>query len=118
MGKASRDKGKRGEREARDQVRELWSCPGCVRTAQVSGKYAGDLMGGPEGLHLEVKRYKRIVSYDWMIQASEDKAPEEVPVVLSKEDRGAWCLTIPLEDSVEFARRLLGHIHEQTNPLP
>ena len=117
MGKASREKGKRGEREARDQVKVLWNCPDCVRTAQVSGKFSSDLMGGPEGLHLEVTRYARVVSYGWMVQAIEDSAPGEVPVVLSKEDRGEWCLTIKLEDSVEFARRLLGHLHQQEDTL-
>lgn len=66
---------------------------------------------------MEVKRYKRIVSYDWLLQAIEDSAPEEVPVVLSKEDRGEWCLTVKLEDSVEFARRLLGHLHQQKDSL-
>lgn len=102
MGKASRDKGKVGEREARDQVRTHWNAPDCIRTAQVSGKFSGDLMGGPEGLHLEVKRYKRIVSTDFMKQAEEDASPGEIPVVLSREDRGDWLVTIKMKDSVEF----------------
>lgn len=106
MGLKSRDKGKRGEREARDQVRTLWNAPGCVRTAQVSGKYSGDLMGGPEGLHLEVKRYKRIVASDFMKQAIEDAAPGEIPVVLSREDGGDWLVTVRMKDSLEFAERI------------
>jgi hypothetical protein len=106
MGKASRDKGKRGEREARDQVKEHWNSPECVRTAQVSGKFSGDLMGGPKGLHLEVKRYRRIVSADFMKQAADDAQEGEVPVVLSREDGGDWLVTFRIQDTDELLRRL------------
>lgn len=106
MAKISRDKGKRGEREARDQVRNLWNAPDCVRTAQVSGKYAGDLMGGPAGIHIEVKRYKRIASTDFMKQAVEDAAPGEVPVVLMREDGGDWLVTFRMADTEDFVERI------------
>lgn len=74
-------------------------------------------MGGPVGLHLEVKRYKRIVSYDWMIQAVEDSNEGEIPVVLSRQDGGEWCVTLRMEDSVDFARRLIGHMDESEGAL-
>lgn len=107
MGKASRDKGKRGELEARDMVREHWLSPKCVRSAQVSGQFAGDLMYGPPGLHLEVKRYKRIVSSDFMAQAQEDQQPGEVPVVISRQDGRGWDVTFPMELTRPFLRHLV-----------
>ena len=107
MGKASRDKGKRGELEARDMVREYWNSPKCVRSAQVSGQFAGDLMYGPHGLHLEVKRYKRIVSSDFMVQAQEDQQPGEVPVVLSRQDGRGWDVTFPMNQTRAFLRLLV-----------
>ena len=112
MGKASRDKGKRGEREARKEVQNRWNCPGCVRSAQVSGIYASDLLGGPDGLHLEVKRFRRVVSYDWLLQAQRDAKDNDIPVVLARQDGGDWTVTVRMEDSVEFARRLLGHLEQ------
>lgn len=87
-------------------VRELWHSPQCVRSAQVSGAFSSDLMYGPEGLHIEVKRYKRIVSYDFMVQAMEDSRPGDVPVVLSRQDGGSWTVTIPMERAFDFADRL------------
>lgn len=103
MGLKSRDKGKVGEREARDQVRQHWDCPNCVRSAQVSGKFTGDLMGGPAGLHLEVKRYKRITTTDFMKQAIADAGEGEIPVVLMREDYGTWLALVRMEDTRAFA---------------
>ena len=109
MGKASRDKGKRGEREARDVVRSMWRSPNCIRSAQVSGSFASDLMYGPEGLHLEVKRYARIAAVRWLEQAQND-SKGDVPVVLFKEDRGEWYIAMPIDRSEEFSRTLIKHL--------
>ena len=106
MGLASRNKGKSGEREARDQVKEVWNCPDCFRSAQACGSYSADLLGGPPGLHLEVKRYKRIVAADFMTQASEDAKDDEVPVVLMREDSGKWLVMVRMEDTPKFAERI------------
>lgn len=111
MGKRSRDKGKVGEREARDMVRKLWGSPECQRSAQACGSFTADLLGGPPGLHLEVKRYARIVPADWVQQATEDsKKSGDVPVVLCREDRGEWNVIIPMEQAEEFARALIEHL--------
>ena len=112
VGKASRDKGKRGEREARDLVREQWQSPNCQRSAQVSGTFCADLLGGPEGLHLEVKRYKRIVALDFLEQAKEDSDEDATPLVVMREDGGEWALMVPFDRSVEFARRILAHLED------
>lgn len=115
MGKASRDKGKVGEREARDKVRALWNSPDCQRSAQVSGLFVSDVSGGPEGLHLEVKRYKKIAACRFMEQAIEDSgghgsAEGSVPTVLMREDFGDWHVMVRMEDAEDFARRLLARI--------
>lgn len=106
----SRDKGKRGELEARDQVRQHWSCPNCVRSAQVSGKFSADLLGGPDGLHLEVKRYAKIAAMDFMEQAVRD-SKDLIPVVLMRENDGDWVMMVRLQDSVGFSRKLLEHLN-------
>lgn len=117
MGKASRNKGKRGEREARDFVRDAWRSPRCVRSAQVSGLFTSDLMYGPPGLYLEVKRYRRIVALDFLEQAKQDSDGEGVPVVLMREDGGDWAVMIPADKAVEFARTLGRHMEQSEDAV-
>lgn len=119
MGKASRDKGKRGEREARDFVRDAWLCPQCQRSAQVSGLFNSDLMYGPPGLHLEVKRYARIVALDFLKQAEEDSALQDggIPIVLMREDGGDWAVLLRAEKAVDFARTLRDHMEQQEDEV-
>ena len=118
MGKRSRDKGKTGERDARDKVRDLWNSPECQRSAQACGSFSADLLGGPPGLHLEVKRYARIVPSDWVQQATDDSRKSgDVPVVLCREDRGDWNVIIPMERAEEFARALIRHMGSEVRPI-
>lgn len=105
----SRAKGKRGELEARDFVRRYWWSPRCVRAAQVSGKFSADLLGGPPGLHIEVKRRKRIAALDFMQQSAQEAKEGEVPVVLMRADGfPTWVCMFPIqctEDFIEALRR-------------
>jgi len=93
----SRRKGKRGELEARDLVREHWHSPKCIRSAQVSGKYAADLLEGPPGLHLEVKLVSKIGAMKYYRQAEDDAKSNEVPVVLMRENDGPWMVMFTAE---------------------
>lgn len=111
MGKASRDKGKRGEREARNRIAELWKCPDCRRSAQVDGGLTADLVGGPSGLHLEVKRLAKIAVERHLEQAERD-TDTDLPVVLMRADEGHWMLLVRLEDSERFARTLVAHLDD------
>lgn len=106
MGKASRDKGKRGELEARDAVREHWHSPHCHRSAQAGGSFAADLLKGPPGLHLEVKRYAKIAALRFLDQAIQDSGCGATPVVLLKEDRGEWCFLLRMRDTEAFLNAL------------
>ena len=108
MGKASRDKGKRGEREARDQVRMLWnSGPRCIRAAQSCGAFSADILNALPSSHVEVKRYARISSTRFLEQAIADAQEDELPLVLMREDNGMWLLLLRLSDSPEFSKRLV-----------
>lgn len=99
----SKRKGKHGELEARDQVRKHWYSPGCVRTAQVSGKFSSDLLYGPPGLHIEVKRHKYIAALKFLQQAMEDAEGHETPVVLMRGDRvDSWVVMFRIEDTDNF----------------
>ena len=108
----SRQKGKRGELEAAKAFEEA---TGLVvkRTAQVNGKRSADLTG-VDGLHLEVKRRRRIASLDFLLQAELDSAEVDqsdggVPVVLMRQDQDkSWAVLLRLEKLSELVSVLAG----------
>lgn len=95
MSKRSRDKGKRGEREAVELLKEVW--PDCrrnlsqSRTAKAEGP---DILGtGP--YHFEVKRgsVKNCNLRNAWIQAS-DEAGMCIPVALTRVDHEEWLVAL------------------------
>ena len=76
MGKMSRDKGKRYERELASQLR------GYGFDARRSAQYAGntgeaaDVVGLP-GIHIEAKHVETMRLYEWMAQAVHDAGSRE-----------------------------------------
>jgi hypothetical protein len=104
----SREKGKVAERQARDAVRTLWNSPDCYRSAQACGSFSADLLGGPPGLHLEVKHYAGIAALRFLRQAETDAAKGETPVVLMRENgETEWTVMVRMKDAEAFARKLL-----------
>ena len=79
MGKASREKGKRGERQWALVCREHGY--ECRRTSQYCGQSgeAADVVGLP-GVHIEVKRVERLNILDAMLQAVRDAPSGECTV--------------------------------------
>ena len=99
----SRQKGKRGELQARDQVRAHWGSSKCIRAAQANGSYSADLLNALPGAHVEVKYLERIGCFRFLEQAERDKSPEEFPVLLMKETgTNRWLVAFPIEDTEEF----------------
>jgi len=105
----SRDKGARGERDARDAVREYWHAHKCIRAGQANGSYSADLLDALPNAHVEVKRIKRIPATDFVKQAQRDRQPTEFPVVLMREDEGEWLVVFPLKDSDAFVNAYLAN---------
>lgn len=100
----SRQKGARGEREARDAVKLHWGSKDCIRAAQANGSYSADLLGAPEGLHVEVKFYASIAALKFLRQAEADAREGEIPVVLMRENGDKeWTLMVRVKDSVRLA---------------
>ena len=105
-GKKSRDKGKRGERAARDACKKYWNSVNCIRGQQRSGKETADVVEALPCAHVEVKNYKRIVAIDFLRQAESDASEGQLPVVLMKEDRDSFVVMFRMKDSEEFAHQL------------
>lgn len=99
----SRRKGKRGELEARNAVRQHWYSPQCERASQVSGKFSADLIHGPPGLHIEVKYHQRISALKFLKQATRDARDGDVPVVLMRENNHpGWVVMFKIRDTDKF----------------
>ena len=100
MGKASRDKGARGEREFANLLKELG----------YTSLRKGFTQCAPEGesdveckelpdWHFEVKRVNRLEIWRALAQAEGDAALKgRMPVVAFKRDRSDWYVTLKAED--------------------
>lgn len=109
MGKAQREKGKRGERELANYLRDYGY--DCRRGQQYSGsKGDADVVGLP-GIHIECKRVERLNIYDAIQQAINDTQVEQLPAgkeiypaVFHRRNRGSWLATMRLEDWINLYR--------------
>ena len=114
----SRQKGKRGELDARDAVREHWFAPDCIRSAQANGKYGADLLNALPGGHVEVKRYAKIGALRFLDQARKDSR-EAFPVVLMREDgTTAWAVLFPIDMTDRFVQAYLLNKQRTSNGAP
>ena len=105
MGKAARERGKRGEREIAELLRRLGYMD-AHRTAQYCGKSgeAADVIG-VDGLHIEVKRCETTKIHEWIRQAERDsEETENIPCVFHRRSREPWYITLPLIDFLQIYR--------------
>ena len=98
MGKASRNKGKRGELELSHELQHLG-----FQTAHRSQQYCGtassaDVIGLP-GVHIECKRTETLSVYAAYDQAVRDSAgSSDLPVVMHRRSRRPWLVIMSLSD--------------------
>ena len=109
MGLRSRNKGKRGEREAAAEIRRLFRTD-ANRGRQYHGRDdAPDIVTGIPDVHFEVKRSETISIYDALEQATRDSDSndrENVPVVLHRQNRKPWVAIVRLDDLPRLAVQL------------
>jgi Holliday junction resolvase len=95
MGKASREKGKRGERELASILSGEYGYK-ARRGQQYSGANGdADVVGLP-GLHIEVKRVERLNVQDAVDQAKRDRKEGELAAVFHRKNNCDWNVTMPL----------------------
>ena len=101
MGKMSREKGKRGEREISGISREFGY--DAHRGVQYkAGPNSPDVIGLP-GIHIEVKRTERLNLYDALAQSKHD-AGVDIPVVMHRKNDCEWVVIQPLKDWINLYR--------------
>ena len=101
MGKFSRDKGIRFEREVAKIFREH-GFENAHRSAQHCGNtgQAADVIGVP-GIHIEAKHVEKMRLYDWYEQARWDAMASEskdLPVVIHKQNNMPVLVTMQIDD--------------------
>lgn len=97
-GRASRNKGKRGERELAEELARILSTP-ARRTQQYNGQGDSDVVTSDyPGIHWESKRTEKLKLYDAMDQAVSDKKEGQVPVVCHRKNGREWVLIVRLAD--------------------
>lgn len=103
MGRPQKEKGKRGERQAAEILREMF--PGLADRirrgwqSRFGGKDEADIIGLP--FHVEVAVGANPPIYRKLQQALRDakaQACEPPVMVLTKRDRDQWVVTMPLKD--------------------
>lgn len=112
MSRASRDKGKRGERELAARLTEVFGVD-CRRGQQFCGS-AGDAdVVGIDGLHSEVKRTETLRLWDAIDQAVSDAAEGSVPVVFHRPSRRPWLAIVRVDDLPALIESLAGLTHNR-----
>ena len=103
MGRQSQRKGREGERELRDKLREYGYDVNCGDP--LSFGTVPDLVGLP-GIHVEVKRVERLNVPEAMQQAVRDseKFQDGMPALFHRRNRQPWLVTIRLEDFMRLYR--------------
>ena len=105
-GGRSRNKGKRGEREAAKAVNAILPHLQARRAQQYCGA-AGDAdLIGIEGVHVEVKRVERFCLHPSLEQADSDRKAGETPLVLTRQNGKSWVACCYLEDLPKLIERL------------
>lgn len=105
MGKMSREKGKRFERELAKIFRN-YGYKTARRTSQYCGQSgdASDVIGLP-GIHVEAKHQERMQLYDWIDQAKHDSSGTgNKPVVFHKRNNHEILVSMQLDTFFDFYR--------------
>lgn len=107
MGKSSQIKGKRGELELANLIRDMWGYE--VKRGQVFNGQS-DLVG-LKGIHPEVKRVEKLNIHKAMEQSrtEAEKRRDGVPVVFHRTNREPWLVTMDLETFMD----MYGGWHEE-----
>lgn len=115
-GKASRDKGKRGEREFAAVCKEHGY--ETHRTAQHMGKDGGepDVVGLP-GIHIEVKRCEALSLYKAREQAHRDAKEGLIPIVAHRRNGKPWVVIMDATDFFKVSEAYLKSLVESNNDL-
>lgn len=97
----ARQKGAVAEREVAALLREFGFLD-AKRGQQRSGLEQADVVGGPPGFHLEIKRTEKLQLWAAWAQAVRDADHGETPVVVTRRSKEPWLAVLPFERLLEL----------------
>ena len=106
MGKMSRDKGKVGEREVAELLRDH-GFAGARGVQYRGGPDSPDVVGLP-GYHIEVKRVESFNLYNAFAQAAVEKPDDVTPVVFHRKNGKPWVAVVLADHFLHMVARLNG----------
>ena len=106
MGRMSKAKGKRGEREAASELGALLGCDARRGVQYQGGPDSPDVVLAGLGIHVECKRVERLDLYGAMRQATDD-AGDAVPIVWHRKNNEASVCIVQTCDLIRLAREIV-----------
>jgi Holliday junction resolvase len=111
MGRFSKSKGKRGERELAAEL-----CRVLGVTARRGVQFQGspdspDVVTSIPNVHIECKRSERFRLYDALEQAIDDAGTEQIPIVCHRQNNKPWVIVVRLDD----LPKLVDILHDNTD---
>jgi Holliday junction resolvase len=106
MGRMSRQKGKRGEREAAAELAVVFGCEARRGVQYQGGPDSPDVVLEGVAVHVEVKRTETLSLYTATDQARHD-AGGKVPLVLHRRNGKAWVAIVELEHLPSLAAEVV-----------
>lgn len=97
-------KGKRGERELAQFLRDL-GVPARRGQQHAGGEDSPDVVSDLPGVHIECKRTEALSIYEAMAQARRDASALDTPTVWHKRNGKGWLVVLPAEDFVRLVLR-------------
>lgn len=101
-GLKSRNKGKDGEREVANILKEHGY--DCRRSQQYAGVNNDADVVGIDGLHIEVKRVEQLNIDKALEQSTKEARGGEIPIVVHRRNRTPWKVTMSLENFITIWR--------------
>ena len=103
IGKASKEKGKRYERELASAIKD---CGYDARRGQQFCGTSGDAdVIGLDGIHIEAKRREQISIYDWMAQSKAEAKQGEIPVVMFRKSNCETLVCMTFDDFMQMYKK-------------
>ena len=103
----SNQKGKRGERELANKLKEYGY--DCRRSQQYCGVNGDADVIGLKGIHIECKRVEKLNVLKAMKQAEEDRKGNDFPTVFHRKDNEKWLVTMRLDDWIKLYQEWEGN---------
>ena len=107
MGRASRDKGKRGEREAASELGALLGVDARRGAQHKGGPDSPDVVLDGVAIHVEAKRSERLSLYAALAQADEDAPRDAVPIVWHRANGRRSVIVVDTANLVALAREVV-----------